>query len=405
MHRTTIHTRLFRLIYDSPKQSNVLRRIKIRVNNINFAFVIGTLKNLVSTLTDMEAGRTGLGSVSRFYNNQFNTIQSSLVSQKGAQLSERPTTKFSPKLFVSAFRSKADIGQILNGYTFTLSFSRLYNAFCDSVVDYGSRCSFFARKAFQEASSPFRPFALNRTTNRLPMFTVCVKPIGRMFNAIRSNNYVRETEVNTDKGLNIVHILFGNINSLKEIKFTFFVDQIRFPLNVRQISRIVANKINLLSTSNAPQGNDVIRFVSHNTIIISNTSKWSEGTFDFLIKFIRICNLCNRAYKHLGRKFKSGLIDVVNFVMEFEIVKDAFRPSYFRNSIANGICFLDSFKKQISLFSGWKKFDFQRQFHNTNEAKSSDIRKYITIIINKRRNLGQFLPLPKGEGVSLLPTL
>ena len=65
--------------------------------------------------------------------------------------------------------------------------------------------------------------------------------------------------------------------------------------------------------------------------------------------------------------------------------------------------FPNSFKKQISLFSSWKKFDFQSQFHTTNIQIFSDIRKYTRIIINKRRNLGQFLPLPKGEWVSLLP--
>ena len=89
--------------------------------------------------------------------------------------------------------------------------------------------------------------------------------------------------------------------------------------------------------------------------------------------------------------------------MEFEIVKDAFRPSDIRNSVADRIGFTNSFEKQFSLFSSRKKFDFQRQFHTPNIQVFSDMRKYLIEIINKRRNLGQFLPLPEGEGASLLP--
>ena len=149
MNRTTIHIASFGIVYRNPQQRNVLSGIKIRINNINLAFVIGTLKYLVSPLTDMEAGRTGLRSETWFYNNQFNTIQSRLVSQKGTQLSKRPATKFSPELFVTSFGSKSDIGQILNRNTLTLLFSRLYNRLCNSVIDYSSRCSFLARERFR----------------------------------------------------------------------------------------------------------------------------------------------------------------------------------------------------------------------------------------------------------------
>lgn len=135
MHRTTIHIiASFRQVYNLPQQSNVLSGIIIRINNINFAFVICTLKDLILSFSDIVARRAGLGSVSRFYGNQFNAIQSSFVGKKRTQLSERPATKFSPKLFVSPFGSKADVGQVLNGNTLSLFFSRFNNAFCNSVI-------------------------------------------------------------------------------------------------------------------------------------------------------------------------------------------------------------------------------------------------------------------------------
>lgn len=398
-----IHSRFFGIVYRNPQQSNVLSSVKICINNINFAFVVGTLKHLVCPLADMFAARTSLRSVSRFYSNQFNTVQSSLVSKEGTQLTKRPTTKFSPKLFVSPFGSKADISQILNGNTLTLFFSRLYNAFCDSVIDYGSCCPFLAREPFQKSFRTSCAFALNGTTNLLSLLPIGINPIGRMFNTIRSNDNVCQTEVNSDKILDVIDILFGNINGLKKVKLTLLVNQISFAFNVGKISSIMANKVNLLPTTYTPQGNYIVSLISHNTTIISDTTKWSKSTFGFLVQLIGISNFCNRTYQTLGGKFKCCLIFVVNFVMELEIVKHLFRPSNLRNSITDSICFPNSFKKQSSLFNCWKKFDFQGQFHNSKMLNISDMRKYINLIINQKGNLGQFLPLPKGEGVSLLP--
>jgi len=186
----------------------------------------------------------------------------------------------------------------------------------------------------------------------------------------------------TDKSLDVINILFGNINGLEKVKLAFFVNQISFPFNIRQIGRIVANKFNLLPTTNTPQRNNVIRLIGHYPTVIGNTPKWSESTFDFLINFVRICNFCNRTYQTLGRKFKCNLIGVVNFVMEFKVIKDTFRPSNFGNSIANSICFLDSFKEQIRLFVSRKKFDFQREFHNANIQNNFLYQKIILNLFN-----------------------
>lgn len=86
--------------------------------------------------------------------------------------------------------------------------------------------------------------------------------------------------------------------------------------------------------------------------------------------------------------------------MEFEIIKDTFRPSNIRNGITNSISFLNRIKEQIRLFSSWKKFYFQRQFHNTNVVNYSDIRKYVK---NNFTNQGEaaFLPPTKDRWVSV----
>lgn len=79
MQSTAIHTRLFAVVYGTAQQRDIFGSVIIRVHNINFAFVIGTLKHLVFPFSDMETRRASLRSVTRFYGNQFNAIQSSLV--------------------------------------------------------------------------------------------------------------------------------------------------------------------------------------------------------------------------------------------------------------------------------------------------------------------------------------
>lgn len=381
------HIRLFSVVYIStPKRSDIKRSVIISVQNINFTILICTFKNLVSAFTNVLTARTGFTCVRRFYDNQLNTIKQRLVFKKRTQLTKIPTSEFCSKLFVSTFRSKADISKVFDCNSFTLFFSRFYKGFTNSVIQDGSRCSFFATKPFQKSFGTSRAFALNRTTNLLSFFSVLVNPISRVFNSIRSRYQSRQAKIHTDKFLDVFNILFGNINSLKEVEFTFFVNQVRFTFNVRQISSIMANKVNLLPTTNTPQGNYIIRLISHNTGIISNASKWSECSFSFLVQLVGIGNFCNRANKHLRRKSKCGLVNMVGFVMELEIVKHLFRPSNLRNSITNGICFLDSFKKQSRLFSSRKKFDFQRQFHNTNVVQFSDIRKYFLTLKSVSRS-------------------
>lgn len=174
----------------------------------------------------MLATRTGLRSVTRLYDNQFNSIQSSFVSEKTTQLPKRLTTQFCFKLFVAFLGSKSDICQILNGNAFTAFFYRFYNRLCNSMINYSSRCSFFATKPFQQLFSVACAFALNRTTNLLFLLLISINPIGRMFHSIGCYDYIGKTKIYSDETFNIFNILFRNVNGLKKIELAFFVNQI-----------------------------------------------------------------------------------------------------------------------------------------------------------------------------------
>src|SRR5690606_21757834 len=173
-------------VYGASKGSYIDRCVHI---SIHMACTVLALKVLVSSFTNMFTYIAGLTRVSRVYSYNRDAHKRSLVLQKGAKLSKRPSSKFGSKGFVSFFRSKPNVSQILDSNTFTCLFSRKDNRFCNRMIHNTCMSSFFALKPFRQLptvsfSRTFRSVCLcpNRTPNLLPMFTVGVKPISRMLN-------------------------------------------------------------------------------------------------------------------------------------------------------------------------------------------------------------------------------
>ena len=219
--------------------------------------------------------------------------------------------------------------------------------------------------------------------------------------------YLDMIKITTDKLFYILNIFFGNINGLKKVKLAFLVNQIRFTFNVRQVVSIMANKGNFNPATDSPKGNNIVGFVSHNPAIITNASKRSKLSFGFLIQFVAISNFCNTSYKNLTTKFKSSLVFMVNFVMQFKIIENTLFPSYIRNGIANSISFLHRIEKQVSLFVSRQKFYFQCQLHSTKIRNNFTYKKIITNFV-EQFNYGAAIP-PIGskadQWVSLLKSL
>ena len=171
------HIRFFRLIYGSRQRSYNLAGIKV---SICYSSAVSAFKTLAGSFSNVIASVTRLTCISRWHSNTLHTIKQSLIFNILPKHRKIPLTKFCPKLFISSLKSKPDISKVFNCDPLTLTFSGLNNRFCDSVINYGRVILFFARKPFQKFFSSFCAFALNRTTNLLPMFTVFVKPISRM---------------------------------------------------------------------------------------------------------------------------------------------------------------------------------------------------------------------------------
>jgi len=351
-----IHTRFFRCIYRHPEQSDIERGVNV---GIHIGSAVRTLKRFVLPDTYMVAARTRLGSVCRFNDNEIDPMQFGFVLQKRSQLTERPTPQFCPERLVAPLGRKPDMGQILDSDSCVPFFGRKDDPFCNGVVDDSCRGPFPAFEPFQKFGAvPFtrvrftlRAFALNGRTNLLSLFSVLVDPIRSMLIAVGRNDNIGDAEVHADKLFHVLDVFIGNIDGLKKIKLSLFVDQIRLSFDVREIFRVMANKRHLQSPAEGPdryEGSGV----GQNPAVVSDGTERPEAALGFPVQFIRIRYSAYAAYKHLCGKVIRGLEIVITKTVNFELIENFMLPCDFRDRIANGVCFFDGIKKQSGLFAG-----------------------------------------------------
>ena len=371
MQSTAKHIRLFRVYYRTPQRSNIDRCVHISVHIVS---AVIAFKYLSFPIAYVVAVATSLACISWINQNNLNTIKNGFVGYVLTQLIERPFANSCSKFLAFFQRRKADTFKVFNCNPFIFFFSNLNNLFGYRVVDNRSGGAFSATKPFQEFFTSSCAFALNGASHFLSFFSIGLKLVRVKFFTIAKSSNTYQTKVHTRERLYIFHIIFNYINSLKQVEFTFSKKQIRFTFDIRKIVGIVANKWHLQSASNRPDGNH-ITFVRKNTTVISNAAKWFKSTFNFLIQFVGISHFGDTAYQYLCGKIRGTFQFVVNLIVNLKLVKYLLLPSYFRNSITNRICFLNSFKEQISLFFGRQKFNLQRKFHGTNLTQIFEITK------------------------------
>ena len=380
MQSTAIHTRLFGLVCNSPQRSNIFTGIYV---SIHIVFAVIAFKYLSFSIAYAVAVTTSLACISWINQNNRNTIKNSFVGNILAQLIERPLANSCSKFLTFFQRRKANAFKVFQSNALVFFFSNLNNLFGNRVVSYRSCGTFSATKPFQEFFTSSCAFALNGASYFLSFFSIILKFFRVKFFPITKGCNRNQTKIHTHEGFYVFNIFFGNINGLKKVELPFLVNQIRFAFYVGKIVRIMANKRYFNPSTNSPQRNNIVRLVGHYPAVITNASKWSEYPLNLFVKFVSISNLCNTPYQYLTAKFKGSLVSVVNFVMEFEIIKDFFRPSHIRNRITNSISFLHRLEKQVSLFISRQKFYFQCEFHLLlNMYKNTKNFLYQKIILN-----------------------
>ena len=125
-------------VYGASKGSYSERCVNI---SIHMTSTVVALKVLTGLFTNMFTHIAGLTGVSRVNHYNRDAIKQSLVLQKQAKLSKRPSPEFGSKGFVSFFRSKPNFSQVTGSNTFTTLFSDKDNSFCNSSAKW-FECTF-----------------------------------------------------------------------------------------------------------------------------------------------------------------------------------------------------------------------------------------------------------------------
>ena len=163
----TTHNRAFRLVYNSPKSSNIICRIPI---SITLQSAVTTVKHFAIAIrlpffwVDVMTTAASLRGVSGWYKNNRNSSQDSFVSNKHPELIKRPIVRSSPLSFATGLGIErlANIGQVLKRQCSSFCLSFVHQLPADAVVDIFLKPGFFPREPLEESLRPSCAFGLKR---------------------------------------------------------------------------------------------------------------------------------------------------------------------------------------------------------------------------------------------------
>lgn len=373
------------MVYEHPQLCNVLGGINICIRDIA---TVWTTEVLAFSITNTLAHIADLACIAGVDRKKKNTIKPGFVFKKGAKLRKCPRVMFSP-LTLPDSGSFSDVGQVLNGNPHSKVSGLFYNALTDRVVGNSGESTFSALKPFQKFSASLRAFALNGATHFEKLVSGCIQLIGTKRRSIGKHSNVGHAKVHTDKGFNVLNILFGDFNCLEKIELTFLCHKVCFPFDIWKKLFIMADKGNLQPAVNRPDRGG-LSFIRENAGIVGDSSKRLKRTLLSPVKFVGINHLTDAAYEHLSRKTGSFLKIMINKVVSLELIENFLIPDNLRNVIANCIARFHGSQKRFSLFLCWYKFNLESEFHKF----------MITQTLEKVKKGGRaFLPAASGRGI------
>lgn len=314
---------------------------------------------------DSKTVAASLGGVPWTYQDDRNTFPFGLVLDETLELRKIPSAETGPEGFSFVLRILSDSFEIFKDDAFAVQSCSFDKFFGNSMID--DRCMplFLSGKPFQGFSSTFCAFGLDRGANPLPINAILLKRApGHYFSGGSCCN-IDDSEINSDEVFYIDDVIFRNFHGLEKVPFSFFQDEICFSLDVGKIGLVVTDKRNLQASVNGPDGYKILP-VSKNPGVISDSTKWPEGSFLFPIELVGIDSLAYASNKYLSRKPSGLLQEMIDQMMNPELIPNFFLPHDLGDPVASGIGFLQSRKKKNLLCFVREKLDLESQFHGFN---------------------------------------
>jgi hypothetical protein len=360
------------MVYGHPQQGYVLGGVNVAVKH---SIAVATSKFFTLPVAYMLTHMAGLTCICRWHLHQLNTTQQTFITQKFPELAKTPFANLASEFLAFLLSRTTDSFEIFNSNSFALHPGNSYNLFADGVIDDGSRSPLPSRKPFQNTFGVLCAFGLKRTPYFLSFFPIGCKFYRIKFFAVTKGGYFHQAHVNAEIFFRISDFFCRYLYALREEKLPFTIKQVSFTFDAVKVSRVVADKRYFEPASNRPNGNDVIRVISQDAAIITDTSKRFENALDLFIQLVSISDLADASDNDLTAEISSTPNSVVRKAVKFKLLKSFFLPGNIRNQVTSLIGFLDGLKEQCGLLIIRQKFYFQGKFH---------LLKILTYLVNKK---------------------
>lgn len=310
--------------------------------------------------------------VNRIYRN---ALQFGFVFNKRPQFKETPTAMpCSLGLSNSFLGSVSNAFEIFKRKSRTLCLSLIYKVFCYAVVFKVAEILFTSAKPFQQfvnragTFTRLRLFAclMLQSLSQLRVFL----PNSFHFRACKSlacgvSRQINNSKINADNIVWDKRRIFGNVTNAIQKELSFAVNQIYFAFAMlKQFSLMLTHyKRNVKATFNSPEINQIIRFKSDNTVVVSNRAVFFEKGLFFGLNFVTISDLRNQPNDHLSGQIKSLFGFFVNNLVQVKLLENLVLKRLLANPIRRFVGFFKRLKQSGSLAFERFQFEIHNQFH------------------------------------------
>ena len=318
------------------------------------------------------AGLTGVSGINKDHRN---THSFSLVADVLTQLVERPVSVLASLLATN--RCLTNTAQIFQSDS-AVSVLRFSNKlFTDRVVSVGLEPGLPTGKFLEFALSGLRTVALKVTATMFIFAPVVLDFLTAKLFSVAVGCNIYYTKINTEKSVNVNRFGSFNIACGEQIKLAINKTQVAFAALLQEqfhLARTCGEPDSLPPANRPNRDGHFVNLPGQDTVVKRNRSMWLKSALCFVVNFVSICHLGDRAHHDLSGELKHLLDDVISKFVQWELAKSLSLPSLFTDVVASSVGYLKRLLEHISLFHCREELDFRCEFHNYN---------YITILKRK----------------------
>ncbi len=314
------------------------------------------------------------------------------VLHKLAQLVETPIAVSRPLLSAGSLDPRTDMRQVFQRYLSLCAFGFRNKPLGYRMVRVRLEAALLPAEGFQ---APFRVLRTDRLQRRTPPLIA----LARAFNccaairlAVAIGADVHDTEVNTQRPVNIIGRWFLNITRRKEVELSVDIRKVGFTTpRLQQFPlALTTHKRNGLPTAYRPNTDRRrVHIPRQDTVIVGNSPVWGERALHLAVNFVRIGNFGDLADNHLCRQARRCLDVVVHQTMHIKLLERLCVPCRLADGVADSVRLFQCLQQGRVLVRRGQQFELGDQLHSMIIQQPERLYKF-----GGRR----FLPTHKGMG-------